>query len=188
MPFLLFGSSGSGKTTLLDAIRGRVERLALHDFDEIGVPSDATTAWRHEANERWLRRALGYQAEGIDMLLAGQTPVAEVLAAPSAPLVDGLAACLLDCDDAARTERLAQRPQVWGSVDEMLRWAAWLRRHAADVTYRLDVVGLTPDRLARWDGAVHVLDTTDAPVERSAADLLAWIAAERRTGSRGIGA
>jgi energy-coupling factor transporter ATP-binding protein EcfA2 len=177
--FLLFGSSGSGKTTLLEAVRGVVERLALHDFDEIGVPEDATTAWRHEANERWLQRVLAYQADDVDTLLAGQTPLAEILAAPSAHRLAGLAACLLDCDDAARTERLMRRDRIWGTLEDMLAWAAWMRGHAADPTQRLDVLGLTADRLAAWDGTVRVLDTTGVPVERSADELLDWIEAER---------
>lgn len=74
MLFLLFGSSGAGKSFALDELRGRIARLAVHDFDEVGVPPGADTAWRHRANEQWVRRALDYQAAGTDVLLAGQTP------------------------------------------------------------------------------------------------------------------
>lgn len=66
----------------------------------------------------------------------------------------------------------------------MLAWAAWMRAHAADVTHRLDVVGLTADRLARWDGTVRVLETSGVPVERSAAELLGWVEEERATARR----
>jgi hypothetical protein len=83
--FLLFGSSGAGKTFVLDVLRDRVPDLAIHEFDEIGIPPDAGTAWRHRANEEWVRRALAYQAEETDLLLAGQTPFGELLATPSAP-------------------------------------------------------------------------------------------------------
>ena len=74
MLFLLFGSSAAGKTFVLNELRGRIASLAIHDFDEIGVPAGADTAWRHRANEQWVRRALDYQADGTDLLLAGQTP------------------------------------------------------------------------------------------------------------------
>jgi hypothetical protein len=68
----VFGSSGSGKTAALEALRRRgVPRLELHDFDELGVPPDADTAWRQRANERWVRRALGLEAHEVDVLLAG---------------------------------------------------------------------------------------------------------------------
>jgi hypothetical protein len=97
--FLLFGSSASGKTFVLNELRGRVPDLAIHDFDEIGVPPRADTPWRHRANEQWVRRALEYEAEGIDLLLAGQTPFGELLAAPSATRLEAISACLLDCAD-----------------------------------------------------------------------------------------
>jgi hypothetical protein len=100
--FLLFGASCSGKTVVLEALRGRIDRLAVHDFDEIDVPPDAGTAWRQRANELWLRRALEYEREGLDLLLAGQTPFGELLAAPSAPLAEAISACLLDCEDDTR--------------------------------------------------------------------------------------
>jgi hypothetical protein len=64
MLFLLFGSSAAGKTSVLSALRGQVAGLALHDFDEIEVPSGADTAWRHRAHERWIQRALDCLREG----------------------------------------------------------------------------------------------------------------------------
>jgi hypothetical protein len=98
--FLLFGSSAAGKSYALNKLRTRgIADLAIHDFDEIGVPVGADTAWRHGANEAWLRRGLDYQAEGVDLLLAGQTPLGEVLAAQSAPRFEAISACLIDCSD-----------------------------------------------------------------------------------------
>src|SRR5439155_1013596 len=94
--FLLFGSSASGKTFVLNELRGRVTNLAIHDFDEIGVPAGADVAWRHRAEERWVCRAVEYQAEGTDLLLAGQTPFGELLAAPSALPVEGVARELIE--------------------------------------------------------------------------------------------
>ena len=162
MLFLLFGSSGAGKTAALAALRDRVDRLALHDFDEIGVPPGADTAWRHAANEQWLQRALAYQADGIDVLLAGQTPVAELLASPSAQRLEGVSGCLLDCDDATRIERLQARGPDWlattgGTLEDYLAWASWLREHAA----------------------APVIDTTGSSVAEVAEQLVAWIGAER---------
>src|SRR5690242_17082835 len=98
MLFLVFGSSGAGQTVALHAPRGRVAGVELHDFDELGVPRGADLAWRHRANERRVQRALRVQGESTDVLLAGQTSFGELLASPSAPALDGVAACLLDCD------------------------------------------------------------------------------------------
>src|SRR5919204_6432024 len=106
MIFLVSGSSAAGKTYALKELREQKPELAIHDFDEIGVPPKADTAWRHRANEAWLQRALEYQAEGVDLLLAGQTPFGELLATPSATRLEALSACLIDCDDETRLTRL----------------------------------------------------------------------------------
>jgi hypothetical protein len=167
MLFLVFGSSCSGKSAALAALRGRLPGVAVHDFDEIGVPAEPDIAWRHRSNELWIRRALDYQAEGIDLLLAGQTPIGELLDAASAPLLDGVSACLLDCDDETRLARLRERPSaLWSGSPErwpdLLGWAAWMREHAAQ----------TPVR-------VRVIDTSQVPVEDVAAELASWVEEER---------
>jgi hypothetical protein len=194
--FLLFGSSAAGKTVALNGLQGRVDGLAVHDFDEIGVPPGADTAWRHRADEQWVRRALAYQAEGIDLLLAGQTPFGELLAAPSAPRLEAISACLIDCDDETRVARLRARGPEWfartaGDLQDYLAWAAWMRGHAADPSRRRDVIW--HERTAgemqwsRWSGwrigdprwRVRVIDTSALPVEEVAGMLVEWIEEER---------
>jgi hypothetical protein len=194
--FLLFGSSAAGKTFVLDALRGRVAHLAVHDFDEIGVPPGADTAWRHRANEQWVRRALVYQEEGTDLLLAGQTPFGELLATPSAPRLEAISACLLDCDDEARVARLRARGPEWfarsaGELQDYLAWAAWLREHAADPSWRPEAIRHEATenemRWSRWSGWTaadprwrgQVIDTSTLPVEHVAAALVEWIEEER---------
>jgi hypothetical protein len=194
--FLLFGSSGAGKTTALAELKGRIANLAIHDFDEIGVSAGADTAWRHRANERWIGRALDYQAEGTDLLLAGQTPFGELLAAPSAVRVEAISSCLLDCDDETRVERLRARGPDWfvrtaGDLQDYLSWAAWMRRHAADPSWGREAIedAATADemRWSRWSGwraggarwRVRVIDTSSRPVEEVAGELAAWVDEER---------
>jgi hypothetical protein len=74
--FLLFGSSAAGKTYVLSGLRDRVGGVAIHDFDEIGVPAGADSAWRQRANEAWVRRAVEYQAEGRIFSWPGRRPSA----------------------------------------------------------------------------------------------------------------
>ena len=196
MLFLLFGSSAAGKTFVLNELRCRVADLAVHDFDEIGVPAEADAAWRHRADEQWVRRALEYQAAGTDLLLAGQTPLGEVLATPSAPRLEAISACLIDCDDETRVARLRTRGPEWferttGDLQDYLNWAAWMRGHAADPGWRTDVIRdkATESEMhwSRWStwGAgdprwrVRVIDTSALPVEEVAAKLLEWINEER---------
>jgi hypothetical protein len=188
MLFLVFGASGSGKTAALEAVRGRAARLACHDFDEIGVPPGADRRWRQEANESWLARVREYEAQGLDVLLAGQTPYGELLASPSADGVE-VSALLLDCADAVRAERLAGREA--DDLDSQLAWAAWLRGHAADPGWQPEVIredpldGMRWDRWQRWERAdprwrVALVDSSELSIAEVADEVLAWIDAERR--------
>lgn len=143
MLFKLTGSSCSGKTTLAFAVAERLQGVVVHDFDEVGVPADADVRWRHRATEHWVRCALEYQDRGLDLLLTGQSPLGEVLAAPSAPLLDGIALCLVDVADEVRRHRLTARDGGrWDApaVDRFLNWAAWHRGHARDPRHRPNVL------------------------------------------------
>jgi hypothetical protein len=189
--FLVFGSSGSGKTFALDELRRRGPDFDVHDFDELGVPSDADKAWRQRTNEAWVQRALDAQARGVDLLLAAQSPLGELLATPSAPLLDGIAGCLLDCSDEVRVARLRARPEWRGAshLDDLpafLSWAAWMREHVWSPTDRLDALRDDAWEEMRWERLdaigvwrVEVIDTTELPVEQVAEALLAWVERER---------
>ena len=197
MLFLLFGASCSGKTTILDELRRRDTGLAIHDHDEIGVPPAPDTAWRQRTIEEWLQRVLDYQARGVDVVLAGQTPFAELLAEPSAPLLEGAAGCLVDCDDDIRNRRLdyvAAHDPWWRTTpysrQDYLNWAALMRRHVDDPQHGLEVVRASAWPEMRWERLegltaadprwrVHVVDTTATSPGEAADDVLAWIERER---------
>src|SRR4051812_10731330 len=152
------GSSCSGKTTVGRACAG-LDRLIVHDFDEVGVPRDADVRWRQETLEWWLGRVLSYQAQGIDTLLTGQSPLGEVLATPSADRLDGLAACLLDVADDERLTRLRRRdPDRWSPEKEQafVGWARWHRGHAVHPRHMPEVLttgawsGMAWERWSEW--------------------------------------
>jgi hypothetical protein len=192
MLFLIFGSSCSGKTTLLDALRARLGDLEIHDFDEIGVPDDADLAWRHRANEEWVQRAL---AAGRDFVLAGQTPLGEVLASPSAPQLDAISACLLDCDDTERLARMRGRGDDWAAqfgdnLEDFVHWGEWMRGHARDPRFRRFVIQERGDdsmEWARWSDwrandprwRVRIVDTSHVSVDDVADELERWLEEER---------
>jgi hypothetical protein len=199
--FLLFGSRASGKTTALNALRGRVSRLAVHDFDEVRVPPGATKGWRQSSDEEWVQRALGYQREGTDLLLGGQVPFGELLATPSAASLDAISACLIDCDDNTRLARMRARGPEWlrrtgGDLQSYLNWAEWMRHHASDRGSRVEVLRHSIDAEMRWERwqdweagdprwHVRVLDTAALPVQDVANALVEWITAERALLRRG---
>lgn len=195
MLFLIFGSSCAGKTTLLDALRARQGELEIHDFDEISVPADADTAWRHRANEQWVQLALAEQAEGRDFVLAGQTPLGELLAAPSAHQLDAISACLLDCDDTERLARMRSRGDDWAArfgnnLDDFVHWGAWMRGHARDPGFRPFVIqeqcdpGMRWERWSEWRASdprwrVRIVDTSRVSVDEVADELERWLEEER---------
>jgi hypothetical protein len=189
MLLLLFGASAAGKTTVTSRLRGRLDGVSVHDFDEIGVPARPTRGWRHDANERWLLRAVEAERRDIDLLVAGQTPLGELLAAPSASRVR-VRACLLDCDDDTRRARLDERGPGWlhhagGTLADHMAWGAWMRGHAADPLDRLDVIrgeeALEWDWLERdlqeWWPVPVILSTQ--PKCRVAEHVAEWVVHER---------
>ena len=95
---LISGASGAGKSTVREAIAADLEpevtAVELRHLDPI--PQTPTQEWRQRMAERALQRAIELAEHGWHLLLAGD-PVApgEMLAAPSAPMVD-IAMCLLD--------------------------------------------------------------------------------------------
>jgi hypothetical protein len=204
--FLVFGSSASGKTTLMHDVLPLLDRVEGHDFDEIGVPPGADTAWRQRTYRAWVDKALALQQEGTDLLLCGQTPLGELLAAPHAPELDAIAACLIDCDDWTRAERLEGRGESWFKrsagplmdtftwpqwVHTHLMWADWLRRHASDPTWMRHVIQIPETECEmnwqRWNDwqpgdrrwRVHTIDTTALARADAARALAEWIQNER---------
>ncbi len=173
--------------------------MTVHDFDEIGVPDDADTRWRQASTERWIVRAFELQASGVDLLLTGQSPLGEVLASPSAPLLNGIAVCLVDVDDVDRRQRLEQRdPGRWSEQAKtaFVEWGRWQRGHAADPQYRQRI--LTEDGWARmaWDRwrswqrgdprwRCHILDTTGRSIADGVVELREWITRQRRLRAAG---
>ncbi|WP_030438906.1 hypothetical protein [Actinoplanes subtropicus] len=190
----LTGSSGAGKTTLAFALAGRLDGVVVHDFDEVGVPEPPIPPhWRNRMTEVWVRRALEYQDRGLDLLLTGNSPLGEVLAAPSAPLLNGIAVCLIDVADQERRDRLAVRDKGrWehAAIDAFCGWAAWHRGHARDPRYRPAVIisGSWPEMAwHRWTGwtaedprwHTHVIDTSGRPLAASVDQAERWVTEQR---------
>ena len=118
---LVVGASGSGKTAVRDPLQHELDGVAVHEFDEIGVPSHAMPSWRQRANEEWLQMMVDRDEADRALLLLGQTPLGELLATPSAVHLGGIACCLMDCDDATpdghvSTSARAGREKRWSGI------------------------------------------------------------------------
>jgi energy-coupling factor transporter ATP-binding protein EcfA2 len=185
---LLTGSSGAGKST----VRRLIARELAPDTEcvELGhvvsFPSIPTIAWRQQSTEAVVQRALALQAEGRHLLLAGD-PVAagEVVAAPSADNLDGIAACLLDVSPDAQAARLARRGDDPRLLADHIAFADWMRGHAKDPQYMPHVLSTNGWDAMRWDRltnvdasnggwAVHVIDTSELSTDDVAEQVLTW--------------
>ena len=185
---------------MLSGLAARVADLEPHDFDELGVPRGASRRWRQEATEEWTRRVIASPATARDKLIAGQTPLGEWLAAPSATALEGIAVCLLDVSDQIRAERLRRRPGAIApdrtQLGHLLAWASWHRSHAADPQWRQDVIRQGAWERMRWERWQHWrrgdrrwdvvrLDTSLAPLEETVEQLTHWIVERRNACSAG---
>jgi hypothetical protein len=168
MFLLLSGSAGSGKTYVMQFLRQLLPGVSVRDSDEGG--GARTKAERQERLEKWVAEALRLQKLGESLILVGQSPFGELLACPSAPELNSVGACLLDCHDHVRIKRLKQRGDNLGSM-EMLSWACWHRMHAIDPQWRQDVIRdggweqLCWDRWSDWAAddprwKVRIIDTS----------------------------
>jgi hypothetical protein len=193
MFFLISGSSAAGKSTASRLLGERLDRVECHDADEMVA---RTADERCEQLELWVQRALETQASGRDFLLSSNSPLGELLACPSAPLLDGIAACLLDCSDEVREARYFARGALpdWPFNQAILNWAAWHRGHAVDPGWEPHVIdrnGPPTHRYDRWRSwergdprwQVLVLDTTDVSVEATLSRLVDWVRDARLTPS-----
>jgi len=159
--FLLTGSAGAGKSAALKELATRHTGLALLDLDDLRPPSKADASWWQKQIEAQVRRAVEEEVAGRDTLLAGWTTIEGVLAAPSSALLGGIAACLLDCDDQVRIQRVEQRAAsgMWRAhtdeeLDGFLRAATEMCRGSSAGLFHLDTSGLSvsevADRLEAW--------------------------------------
>jgi hypothetical protein len=188
MFLLVTGASGAGKSTVRRLVTPdlsrEIECVELHHVSS--VPPVPSIAWRQQATEAAVQRAVQLQAERRHLLLCGD-PVAagEVLAAPSAVELDGVAACLLDLSPEAQTSRLAGRGDDPALLAHHHAFAAWMRGHARDpghMPHVLSAHGWDAMRWQRWAGidsaagtwGMEIIDTSELAPNEVAAEVVSW--------------
>lgn len=188
MFLLVTGASGAGKSTVRRLVAPElspdIECVELHHVST--VPALPTIAWRQQATEAAVQCAVELQAQRRHLLLCGD-PVAagEVLAAPSAAELDGIAVCLLDLSAEAQTNRLTKRGDDPGLLADHHAFADWMRGHARDPGHMPHVVsahGWEAMRWQRWTGidpagdnwGMHIIDTSELAPHEVAAELVSW--------------
>ncbi|HEX4010114.1 MAG TPA: hypothetical protein VHX62_08905 [Solirubrobacteraceae bacterium] len=162
----------------------QVECVELNDV--VAVPAFPDVVWRQRATEAVVQRALELQAQDRHLLLSGD-PVAagEVLAAPSAVKLDGVAVCLLDVSPQVQAARLADRGDDPALLPHHQAFAEWMRGHARDPRHMPHVLSTNGWESMRWDRwseidpvggkwGMEVLDTSQLTRAEVAGEILAW--------------
>jgi broad-specificity NMP kinase len=149
---ILTGASGAGKTALVARLRELAPNIECLHFDSKGVPSldemirdhGSPESWQRARTREWINEIGRVYSRDRPIVFEGQMRIAFVRDALNAA---GLSATivLVDCDDAERRRRLIEdRGQPELATDEMLNWAAFLRREAQEVGARvLDTTSLS---------------------------------------------
>ena len=183
---LISGASGAGKSSVRQGIAEDLEpavaAVELRHLDT--VPQIPTLEWRQRMAERAVLRAMELDEQGRHLLLAGD-PVApgEVLAAPSAPMVD-VAMCLLDVDEVAQRERLRRRGDPEELLPRHVAFADWMRKHARDPRHKPEVLTtdgwpemqwsrLTSMPTDRWQ--ISVVDGSKMTMAEANQAALQWV-------------
>lgn len=192
MLFFVTGASGAGKSSLIPFLRRQQPQMVVHDFDThpiqetIGVM--ATPEQRQQVAEAWLQRALADAPR--DTIICGLGVMGEVLACPSAPQLDHIAFCLLDCGDVERLDRLRRRGDVENANIDMLCWSAWLRVHHVDPQFRPDVINTGNNPAMQWERWLgwernhpywrcRMIDTTHQASQQVSIAVDEWIRSEQ---------
>lgn len=189
----LTGASGSGKSTVLEVLDSADRDLPFRcvEFDSIGVPEGADTAWRHGAVEWWIQQALIAQQEGTHLLLCGQVPMGELLAAPSADRLDGIAICVLHCSPDVRARRLLARGEDPESIVHHVRFGEWFLAHTIDPAHAPEVIRVASDVPMQWSRWIdlpagdigwraEIVDTDTLTADETAEIVAAWARREIR--------
>lgn len=190
MLFLVSGASGVGKSTVRKKVEPRLgDTFEAVKLTDLGSGEDIDVVRRQELAEVAAQRASVLSETGRHLLLSGD-PVApgEVIAAPSATKVGGIAICILDADTETQTARLQKRGEPDEHLPLHLGFAQWMREHAVDPVPRLDVISSSGWEAMQWDRLksivandprwrVCLLDTSDRSRDSVAEDVATWIEA-----------
>jgi energy-coupling factor transporter ATP-binding protein EcfA2 len=188
MFYLITGAAASGKSTMLRNLREILTDVECHDSDEIQYDKN-----RKEGLDtvEWIERALSAQKKGKDFLLVAHTPLGSLLAAPNSIKLDGISACLLDCNDFVRVDRFKNRHQMeeWPLNQDVICWAVFQRLHAFDPQWEQRIINSNPDyQWERWENwnsddkrwNVKIIDNSDLSIKETVNALIDWVNAKKK--------
>lgn len=120
--YFITGVCGVGKSAIIPRLRLRLpkDRFDVHDFDERGVPTNASRAWRISETQYWIEQGMMNVKKGISTIICGFANPEE---RPQLVVEEGVSVnyILLDADEATVQARLSGRYQDRERINEIQR-------------------------------------------------------------------
>jgi adenylate kinase family enzyme len=143
--YFVIGASGSGKTTIVKrfekAISGHFVSIY---FDSIGIPAFEEMKKEYGSIEEWQRmKTIDWVKKIVEEKLTSSNVVFDAQVRPSfiqeacALYQVEYKVVLFDCSDAERKKRLILRGQEELADENMMNWAAFLRRRCQEQHYTI---------------------------------------------------
>jgi predicted ABC-type ATPase len=152
--YIITGSCGAGKSSVIPFLKRAFPAMAVHDFDEVGVPHNPGIAWRMNATRHWLTVAHHHIMNGQSMILCGLILPQEVEELHHEDFT--IRICLLDVIEAERAARLKKRNaarDVILDVDELYGLRKWVRESKYESTV-IDTSATSPEdvsmKIVHW--------------------------------------
>lgn len=143
--YFLIGASGSGKSTILNASKNQIEnQFDILHFDSIGVPSFDEMKEQFGSIEEWQRvKTIEWIEEIKKRYLSKRSVILDAQTRPSF-IKEGCLKIdvdseiiLFDCSDDERKIRLIHRHQEELADQNMMNWAAFLRKECKSLGYTI---------------------------------------------------
>lgn len=143
--YFIIGASGSGKTTILHLFHQNTPHdLTLLHFDSIGVPSFALMEKEYGSIEEWQRmKTIDWMKKIKTEHLSSSSVLFDAQIRPSyieesCNLLEiSFEIVLFDCSDEERKKRLFSREQPELAGENMMQWAAFLRKESQTNHYKI---------------------------------------------------
>ena len=162
--FFVIGASGSGKTTTLKLLEKEMPpHYQLVHFDSIGVPSfeemekeyGSIEEWQRVKTIEWVEKLAKEDLTRSSIIFDAQVRPYFIVRA-CAQYGVGFEVILIDCSNEQRKKRLIDRGHLELADQNMMNWAAFLRKECQDRQYK-------------------IIDNSSLSIEQTFQQLLAWL-------------